>query len=200
MSGLGPMWQDLRRQFAENWRLRMISWAVLAVIWLYLLLMAQDALQPRRAALEVGRAEIERLQSMEGAGVWNHRGRDARQLLQAAQALTWMELRPGLGQAEVQDWLRTLASKTGLTLKDLRLAAAEPVLPASGSAGRAPEHVRVRLSAEFTQLSLVAFLNELGLAERGIVIERLQLKTWTRPQQLELDLRVRLRGSEASSS
>ena len=200
MNNLVAVLQDLRRQYAENARLRLISLAVLATFWIWGLLAAQDALQPRRAAIAAAQGELDRLQSIEKAEVWQQRGREARERLQAAQALTWVEQRPGLAQAEIQDWLRTLAGKTGLVVRDIRLAAAqEPTSGSSAAAKRAAEHVRVRVSAEFTPLSLVAFLNELGLAERGLVVERMQLKTWTKPTQLDLDIKARLGTNEGQA-
>jgi len=36
-------------------------------------------------------------------------------------------------------------------------------------------------------------LNEIGQAERGAVVERLQIKTWTQPPTVDLELRIRLR-------
>lgn len=201
MSALLLMWQDARRQYAETPRLRMALWAVLAIFWIYGLILAGDALPQWRAGLETRRLEVERLQNMEPAAVWEERGRDAQQLLKGVQALSWAEARPGLAQAEVQDWLRALAGKTGLVVRELRLASAESSAAVGGKAPspKAPDKVRVRLSVEVTPQALVVFLAELGQAERGAFVERLQLKSWTKPAVAELDIGVKLRPTEVGA-
>jgi len=201
MSRLAGQIQELRAQLADNARLRLALWAVFAILWIYALLVAMDQLPAERAAVESQRAELARLRSIESEAVWQGRLRDAQQLTAAAEALTWTELKPGLAQAEVQDWLRQVASKAGLSVRDVRLASDDNAATGTtrGAMADSRDLVRLRLQLEFNPLSLVAFLNELGVAERGVSVERMQLKAWAKPPQAELDIRVRLRKAAASS-
>jgi hypothetical protein len=112
----------------------------------------------------------------------------------AAKALTWVETRPGLAQAEVQDWLRASAGKAGLAVRDLSVAVASNEAAAVGSSQteKTTGVIALRLSADFTPLALSSLLFELGQVERGLSVRRLQLKTWTTPQQAEIDVQVRV--------
>lgn len=195
MDTLTTLMQELRSQLAESVRLRLGLWALLAILWGYGLLVISDQLPLERAAAEGQRSELTKLKALESSQVWEARLNDARQVTSAADALTWSESKSGLGQAEIQDWLRQVASKTGLVIRDLRLSTSDAIKSTGKplEAGEQPAVVRLRIQSEFTPFSLVAFLSELGVAERGVVVERLQFKTWTKPPQAELDIRVKLR-------
>lgn len=191
MNGIAAVWADAKTQWGENARLRMASWAVVGILWIYGLMLVSDNAPRIQAELGAMKSELAKLKGGGDAALWAQRRQDAEQWLTAAEALSWAEQRPGLAQAEIQDWLRGTATKAGMSVRELRLAAAE-ASPAASSVPAAGV-VKLRLSVDFTPLALAGFLNELGEAERGVMVERLQLKTWTKPQQADLDIRVRLR-------
>ncbi len=194
MSAVRLMLQDAREQWASNARLRLACWAVLAIIWVYGLLLLSDLAPAQRAKLAALRGQAVELKGLQDAAQWEARLREAREQAKAARALTWIEARPGLAQAEVQDWLRAAAGKAGLAVRDLRVASA------AGDSGEMPGKtaasargvIALRLSADFTPLALSSLLYEIGQVERGLTVRRLQLKTWTTPQQVEIDVQARV--------
>lgn len=191
MSALHAAWLEVRDQWADSARLRLACWAVLAILWVYALLLLDEASVQAKAEIAALRTQVSELKSLQDITVWERRLAEAQEQDKAVQALTWVESRRGLAQAEIQDWLRGVATKAGLGVRDLRVAGAEE----GAAAGRAitqASMVSLRLSVDFNAAALSAFLFELGQVERGIVVERLQLKTWTTPQQADVDVRVRV--------
>lgn len=197
MRPLSPVFQSLWTEIQQNARMRLLLGAVVGILWLYALLVAQDDLMAVEADVKTAQAALERSRSVGTEGTWRQREQEAAVLLQAMKALTWPAEDPGLAAAEAQDWLRSLASKAGLKVQDVRLVPVE--LGTAKGAADARSQLRLRVSGEFALLPVGAFLQELGQAERGIVVERLQFKTWTRPTSVDIDLRIRLRTKEAAS-
>lgn len=194
MSAVRLMLQDAREQWASNARLRLACWAVLAIIWVYGLLLLSDLAPAQRAKVAALRGQAVELKGLQDAAQWEARLREAREQAKAARVLTWVEARPGLAQAEVQDWLRAAAAKAGLAVRDLRVASAagDSGEVSSKTAASARGVIALRLSADFTPLALSSLLYEIGQVERGLTVRRLQLKTWTTPQQVEIDVQARV--------
>lgn len=194
MSAVRLMLQDAREQWASNARLRLACWAVLAIIWVYGLLLLSDLAPAQRAKLAALRGQAMELKGLQDTAQWEARLRQAREQAKAARALTWIEARPGLAQAEVQDWLRAAAGKAGLAVRDLRVAsvASESAEGLGKAAASARGVIALRLSADFTPLALSSLLYEIGQIERGLTVRRLQLKTWTTPQQVDIDVQARI--------
>jgi hypothetical protein len=112
--------------------------------------------------------------------------------------MLWTEADAGLAEAAFQDWVRATASKAGLRLRELSLAASAAALapaagasgPASpsGSAGARP--LRLRMVVEWSRVEALAFLAEVGRSERVVVVERLQWRSGTPGSTAEIDLRA----------
>ena len=194
MSAVRLMLQDAREQWASNARLRLACWAVLAIIWVYGLLLLSDLAPAQRAKLAALRGQAVELKGLQDTAQWEARLRQAREQAKAARALTWIEARPGLAQAEVQDWLRAAAGKAGLAVRDLRVASAasESAEGPGKTSASARGVIALRLSADFTPLAMSSLLYEIGQIERGLTVRRLQLKTWTTPQQVDIDVQARI--------
>jgi hypothetical protein len=191
VNGLRAAWLELKDQWADSARLRLACWAVLAILWVYGLQMLDDNSLRERSEIAALRAKVSELRALQDAAIWERRLAEAQEQARAVKALTWVESRRGLAQAEIQDWVRTVATKAGLGVRDLRVAGGEDVKPTDRTGGTS-NTVSLRLSVDFNATALSAFLFELGQVERGIVVERLQLKTWTTPQQADVDVRVRV--------
>ncbi|WP_397535361.1 hypothetical protein [Roseateles sp.] len=194
MNALQEMLRDAREQWQTNARLRLACLAVLAILWGYGLLLLSDQTPSQLAKLADLRRQTLELRSLQDAAQWEARLGQAMEQSKAAKALTWVETRPGLAQAEVQDWLRASAGKAGLAVRDLSVAVASNEAAAVGSSQteKTTGVIALRLSADFTPLALSSLLFELGQVERGLSVRRLQLKTWTTPQQAEIDVQVRV--------
>jgi hypothetical protein len=182
------VWLEVSEQWDANPRLRLAIWAVGALMWVYGLLVVSDSAPALQAQRSLAHDDLQRIRQIESPEVWVQRQKETAQHWEALRALCWQANSPALAGAEAQDWLRALAQKAQLQVQDLRLLSGDGV----GSAG-GPELIRVRVNAAFAPLPLAALLNEIGQAERGAVVERLQIKTWTQPPTVDLELRIRLR-------
>lgn len=154
---------------------------------------------------------------------WSGRLDEANRHLQAARSLAWAAPDEALLQASLQDSLRTLATKAGLDVREVRVArlAVErsdgAATPQPGAAAPAVEPTtvarwrllesdglsiwRLRLVADFKKVSLVNFLTELSAQQPMLVMERLQVRTGRSPGTLEIELRALARiGQEQPSS
>lgn len=194
-------WEEIREQLQRNPRLRLALWAILAILWIYALLLASDALPGAHAEVRARQSELARLQKIEPIEVWRQREADAQSQLRAVEAMGWDATKSAVASAEIQDWLRQLATKSGLGVKELR-AAGSDAPSGAGAAGAAAsasvQTVRMRATLEFNPMALAALMHELGQVERGVVIERLQLKLTSKPSVAEMDLRIPLRNREAT--
>lgn len=196
MSAFRALLQQAWHEFQQSARLRLLLWVVLGICWVYALLMARDSEATLKAEIASLQTRIAQSRVTGDSAHWKQREQDAADTLQALQVLSWPAQDANLAAAEAQDWLRALAGKTGLRLQDLRV-----LLPDSASSGKQSgpkRQLNLRLSADFSLLPLGAFLQEIGQAERGIVVERMQFKTWTRPATADLDLRIRMRDDQGT--
>lgn len=202
MSRIQDQLAQLRAQLAGSARLRIACWLVLGIIWLYALMWHAEYLQQQRNQLDDLRTDLVRLKPLQNGSLWAERAQEAKAHLDALNSMQWQEGSVGLAQAAVQDWLRQVCSKAGLTVKDIRLAAAEapgssdsavgvPGGPRTGAISPIPGSVRVRLSVEFKPLALAVLLQEMSRHERIMVVERLQFRTWLPTPQAEIDVRAR---------
>ena len=200
MSRAASAWAELRSQWQVNTRLRVGTWVIVAIIWVYALLLAGDAVEGLRKNSLAIADEIDRLRPLTRGNPWPGRVDEARQQITALQAMAWAEVGAGdigLVEAALQDWVRATAAKAGLRVRELVLSRASAVAgdanPAAGArparaAGGQP--VRLRLSVEWGRAELLAFLAEVGRSERVVVVDRLVLRPAATPAGAEIDLRV----------
>lgn len=195
---LSKTWRSMQAQWAGNPRLRWGGFAIIGILWLYMLLWGADATQAQHRRNAQWAADLAALKPLAGERDWPRRADDAGQQLEALRALRWPENEAGLAEAALQDWLRSTASKAGLAVREL--AAARPAPTGAGALsehGRpAPlpaEHgqvIRARLTAEFARMPLHGFLAELARHERVVVVERIAVRSATQPPLVDIDLRV----------
>jgi Type II secretion system (T2SS), protein M subtype b len=183
----------LQTQWSGNSRLRWGLLAIGALLWTQGLLVASDATQRWRSEAAALREEASSTLPLARSKVWPGRADDARQQSSALRSMLWTEGDRGLAEAAIQDWLRLLAGKAGVGIRELAVArpaaVAQPAsAPAALPAGVQP--VRLRLSVDFNRLALMAFLAELARNEQVVVVERLVLRPASQPPSAEMDLRM----------
>ena len=188
-------WAALRGQWVANRRLRWGLLAIGAILWVQGLLMASDSAQAMRQQTEALREDVDRLQVQARSKAWPSRADDARQQVGALRSMLWQETDIGLAEAAAQDWVRALAAKLGIGIRELAVSrtgtAAGPAAAASATpqlAGVQP--VRLRLTLDLNRLALMGFLAELAQHERVVVVDRLVLRPVSQPPTAELDLRM----------
>lgn len=192
-SSILPRWAaELRSQWAGNRRLRWGVWVIAAMLWIQALLMVGDAAQGWRNQAMTLRDDVERMQPLLRSQAWPGRAEDARQQLGALRSMLWPQTDRGLAEAAFQDWVRAVAGKSGLVIRDLAVARE----PAAATAASAPgplagvQMVRLRLAVDLNRLPLLGFLAELARNEQIVLVERLVLRPATQPPSAELDLRM----------
>lgn len=190
---LSRSWQGLRSQWQAS---RVLRWGLVAIgVMLWSEGLARlDGLTARwQEAAAAARADLAGLQGQRREQHWPARAEEARRLLDAQQRLLWRGPSAGLTEAAFQDWLRGMAGKTGVNLVELQLTRA-PAL-SGGVAASAPAVagvtlIRAHLVGDLRRVPLLALLNEVGLHERALVLERLVLLTNPQRPLFELDLRA----------
>ena len=189
-----PSWiVALRSQWVGNRRLR---WGLLAIggmLWIEgLLLLGDAAVGLRRQAASL-REDVERLQPLARSKVWPGRAEDARQQVGALRSMLWPETDLGVAEAAAQDWVRALATKSRLDIRNLAIS--RPATAATAASAAVPgaagvQAVRLRMTSELNRPALMAFLAELARNEQVVVVDRLALRTASQPPVAELDLRL----------
>ncbi|MBA4344750.1 MAG: hypothetical protein C0423_21625 [Methylibium sp.] len=198
MNSSAVQWlSEVREQLASNARLRVGLGVVLFILWLYLILAAQDTIVAMRAQATQLSTQIDESRALTKQTFWPERAKAAEAQLDAIRALMWTESEQGLAEARMQDWVSVLATKTGVVLRDIALIRGEPttrvaagVTAPGESAGLPPGHARMRMRivADFDPATMSVMLAELAQGERMIKVERLRILTATRPPLLEMEL------------
>ena len=192
---------EIHSQWAGNRRLRWGLLAIGGILWLQgLLLLGEVSVGLRQQGTSL-REDIARLQPLVRGNVWPGRVDEARQRVAALRSMLWQESDIGVAEAAAQDWLRAVAAKARLGIRNLAIsrppAAATAATAAATASNTGSVHpIRVRLTTELSRLALTGFLAELARNEQVIVVERLTLHTASQPPAAEMELRllVGLRG------
>ena len=191
-----PNWlAGLRVQWTANRRLRWGLLTIGAILWVQGLLMLGDSAQAMRQQADSLREDVDRMQVQARSKAWPGRADDARQQVAGLRSMLWQETDIGLAEAAAQDWVRALAAKLGLGIREL--AVSRPgTATAVASAAPAPQRlagvqpVRLRLSVDLNRLALMGFLAEIAQHERVVVVDRMILRPVSQPPTAELDLRM----------
>jgi hypothetical protein len=181
-------WSSLRTQWSASPRLRMGALAIVGLLWIQALLVANDTAAAWQAAEQAQRDELARVQAASRDRSWPQRADDARQQVDAMRSMLWSETDRGLAEAALQDWVRATAAKAGLRVREVAL-----VRGAAGAAASAPagtQVVRARAVAEWDRVSLAGFLAEAAQHERRVIVDRLALRPTSQPPQAEIELRI----------
>jgi hypothetical protein len=166
--------------------------AIGAVLWLYGLLVASDALRERDAAIQREARQLARMERDAQEAAWVERAAEAKALL-SRQGVAVPEVETlGLAQAGLQDWLTGKARDAGLTGATITVTSGVEGGGAAREASRAaarPEQavdvtwlIRAQMRAEFQPLPMYAFLNQMHTADRRVWIENLTIRMQPTPR------------------
>jgi hypothetical protein len=192
MSRFSTIRAEVAAQLMTQARLRVGLIAIIAILWVYGLLVAGDQAVAIGASTKLLREEVARVQPLAKERGWAERAEDARRQLTAVQGMQWVESDLGLVEARFQDWLRATAAKSGLSVRDLVLTRALNAAPAAAASApvAGPQVIRARLVVDHNRLALLAFLSEVGRNERVIVVDRLLMRLAAQPSIAELELHI----------
>jgi Type II secretion system (T2SS), protein M subtype b len=197
IAGREPQWwAGLRGQWSSHRRLR---WGVLvigALLWIQGLLVLGDSAKALRQQADSLREDVQRLQVQARSKGWSGRADDARQQVDALRSMLWQEGDIGLAEAAAQDWVRALATKFNLGVRELAVARPGAAPAGAPATALAPQRlagvqpIKLRVTVDLNRLALMGFLSELAQHERVVVVDRLILRPASRPPTAELDLRL----------
>lgn len=193
----GPVWLQSLQRSREEWRanprLRWGVWLIVGMFLLWLLLLVQDQADAWRAETETARAELDRLRPIQNSGpLWNQRSDDAHLHMEAARSMLWVAPSPGLVEAGLQDTLRSLAEKSGVTVRELAILSGAERKPGPTQA------IRARLVVEYNQrLALMGLLSEMGRSPKLMMVDSLKFRPQSQPPRAELEIRVLHETAEA---
>lgn len=190
---MNPVWRDALESARDEWsinpRLRLWALVVVAVLWLYALLLAGEWAEQRSSRNAALAVDVARMQPTAFDREWPSRAERAQQQLLALQAMRWTDAELGVVEAAWQDWLRATAARAGLSVTSLTVtrAAQTPGAKAQPALGQV---IRARLTVDLQRMPLIGFLSEVAHHERVIVVERLHLRTRSQPPSAEIELRI----------
>ncbi len=190
-----PALDAFAAELRDNPRLRLGLLAITGIVWLYALLLWNDAQTTGRDALRAVQSQADRLRPLERSeALWQERATEARQMVSGLQTYLWESRSRSLAEAEFRDWLQSRAQAAGLTLRELSVRAEEPADSAkgtgSGSTEAGPLHLRARLVGVFAPQSASALLAALHSNPKYVGVQRLVVRNPPAGQDavLELDL------------
>lgn len=147
MSGaLSAALTQARKEFADNPRLRIGAWAIVAIVVFYLWLVLADWRAQMQKEYATQSQQLQKIRSLAGQDEWLQRAERARALREALQAQIPEVATLGLAQASVQTLARNLAAASG---NAIRIQAQAPT-PVAGNEGlwRVPVVISGGLGAE----------------------------------------------------
>jgi hypothetical protein len=175
---------QLRAEWQGSALLRMGCFGIATLLWIYSLLLISDAAQvwiSQSAALAEQALQLKTLKAPER---WRTRAQEVKVIEQATAPLLWAGPSRGVVEAQVQDLLRTIATKTGHAVRDLRLLA--DIKPDAAKVGL--QRLRVRMVVDFRRPESLALLAEIAQAEPALIVDRCFLQTQATTPVLELEL------------
>ncbi len=198
--GLENLLSGWASQWASNPRLRVGIWLAGGLFWVYAILMAADWTASMRASTGANQDQVRTIEPVtRSSALWAAREREVSEAAARLRALAWPGSERGIIEANVQDWLRAVAAKANLPLRELRILSELDAAPASGSSNPArpgsvskdlPEAIRMRVVLEFRRQESMAWLVELARQEPLVAVDRLIIRTQTQPAVMEAEIRV----------
>lgn len=184
------MFDKLAAELGGSRRLRMGLALIVAVLWLYGVLLLRDARDERTRGFRQASVQLARLQQATRQTEWPQRLEDAKILQAALESGLWRGDSLGLSRAALQDWLAQQMKQAQVPRPLITLAAQEDDAPGAaggtGAAGAAPDaaaadlaaglwKVKAKLNFDFTAESLHVLLLKLAAPSPRVTVESLRV-------------------------
>lgn len=184
-------------EIAGNLRLRLALWVMLAIVWVWPLLLLKEHAQAWRTETQALQDEILRYRPLRAGDLWVARAEEAHRHLEAARAMLWAASSQGLAEAELQDTLRSWAGKAGLPIREISVAPVSEGAVVVGQAAGA-RMLRAKLVVDVpSRLALMGLLAELQRSPKVMVVDTLRFRAQAVPApRAEMEVRVLFRPLE----
>lgn len=184
------MFDKLAAELGASRRLRLGLALIVAVLWLYGVLLLRDARDERTRGFRQASVQLARLQEAAGQTEWPQRLEEAKILQAALESGLWRGDSLGLSRAALQDWLAQQMKQAQVPRPLITLAAQEDdaagapggAAPAGGApAAEAAElaaglwKVKAKLNFDFTAESLPLLLARLAAPSPRVTVESLRV-------------------------
>ena len=188
-------WAQIRTELAAKLPLRVGLYLLIGGVWLYGLLVLQDAATATATQLKTAQNQRLRAEAVAKEGDWSARALSAKEAVVDAQSLLWREESAGLAQALVGDQVAKSLAQARITPRNLNVANVvenKPNAIASASANAQEIMVvRAKVQFDFKQQEFYAWLEKLARdrAERkpSFVVDAISVRGVPTPL-VEVDL------------
>lgn len=160
-------------ELKNNARLRIGIALILAVLWLYFILLMRDALDNGAREYRGSSVTLGKLQSVVQEGDWAERLAAAKTLQAEMESALWRGDSSGLANASFQDWLNQQMQLAGVARPTVSVGAGSETEPSSGIEDL--WHVRAKMTFDFNSDSLNKLLGQIGAHPQHVVIESLHV-------------------------
>lgn len=169
------MLDQFLHEFKHNLRLRIGLALILAVIWLYLILVMRDALDDSTRMHRNASNRLSQLQSVMQQNDWNERLIAATTLQASLESELWPGDTLGLSRATFQDWLNQQMQSASISHPIISMAASETSDQAVSPQADELWQVRAKVVFDFNPASLNQLLQQMMQYRHHVVIESLHI-------------------------
>lgn len=172
------MLDQLFSELKGNLRLRIGVALILAVLWLYLILVMRETLDDSRREFRNSSLKLGKLQSVMREGDWSERLTAAKTLQAELESGLWRGDTLGLARASFQDWLNQQIQIAAVPRPSISMGGRNEGTPGDETQPGDAEglwHVRAKLVFDFNPESLNKLLAQLASHPHHVAIESLHI-------------------------
>ena len=173
------MFDNFITQLRTTPRLRWGMAAIIAIGWLYGVLLLRDAAQDQSQQERAATQAISRLRAQLTQTEWPARVPPAKVMAVQLEGQLWQAATTGLAQAALQDWLTNTLAKSGIANAQVSITVID-----EAAAGTPADlwKLKAKLGFEFNAPTLLDFLNRLDANEKQTVVALLNIRKEPSPR------------------
>lgn len=177
------MLEKILTELRNNARLRWGVALILALLWLYGLMLLNEAQQAQQQQYRAGAQTLARLEAQLTQAEWLTRVESAKTLVVQLESQLWQAPTSGLAQAAFQDWLNATLQKAGAVRPIITVTVVDEITAASAypetAAGSTPPDLwklTAKLGFAFEAEKLLTVLSEIESNDKRIIIGSLHIR------------------------
>ena len=179
-------------EWNTNARLRWGTYVLLAIFWLYAILILRDAVGAAQSNWDAMEARNARARSTAAEADWPIRAQEIKSALTDLEALLWRDGSIGLSQAAFEERIAQSLAASGITVRSLRASAVADGAATSAQLGLIP--LRARVQVDFRPASIYPWMATLSRSKSEksptLVIEALTIRPANFGQPATADIEI----------